>query len=78
MALRSSLIGPGQPTPSACSEKPEHYAERLMRAYEEAGTKHIFLFPAHDTKTGYELPHAEVEACGEACGETIGPRLASC
>jgi 5,10-methylenetetrahydromethanopterin reductase len=38
--------------------KPEHCAERTMRAREEAGIEHVFLFPAHDMKTGYELPHA--------------------
>jgi 5,10-methylenetetrahydromethanopterin reductase len=54
--------------------EPGHCAERLMRAHEEAGIEHVFLFPAHDMKTGYELPHAEVEAFGE----TIGPRLAGC
>jgi 5,10-methylenetetrahydromethanopterin reductase len=52
--------------------EPEHCAERLMRAQEEAGIEHVFLFPAHDMKTGYELPHAEVEAFAK----TIGPRLA--
>lgn len=51
--------------------EPEHCAERLMRAHEEAGIEHVFLFPAHDMKTAYELPHAEVEAFGK----TIGPRL---
>jgi 5,10-methylenetetrahydromethanopterin reductase len=53
--------------------EPEHCAERLMRAHEEAGIEHVFLFPAHDMKSGYELPHADVEAFGK----TIGPRLAS-
>ena len=53
--------------------EPEHCAERLIRAHEEAGIEHVFLFPAHDMKSGYELPHAEVEAFGK----TIGPRLAS-
>jgi 5,10-methylenetetrahydromethanopterin reductase len=53
--------------------EPEHCAERLMRAHEEAGIEHVFLFPAHDMKSGYELPHAEVEAFGK----TIGPQLAS-
>jgi 5,10-methylenetetrahydromethanopterin reductase len=54
--------------------EPEHCAERLMRGHEEGGIEHVFLFPAHDMKTGYELPHAEVEAFGK----TIGPRLAGC
>ncbi len=53
--------------------EPEHCAERLMRAHEEAGIEHVFLFPAHDMKTGYELPYAEVEAFEK----TIGPRLTS-
>ena len=52
--------------------EPERCADRLIRAHEEAGIGHVFLFPAHDMKTGYELPHAEVEAFGK----TIGPRLA--
>jgi 5,10-methylenetetrahydromethanopterin reductase len=52
--------------------EPEHCAERLMRANEEAGIKHVFLFPAHNMKTGYALPHVEVEAFAR----TIGPRLA--
>ena len=54
--------------------EPEHCAERLMRSHEEAGIEHVFLFPAHDIKTGYELPHTAVEAFGT----TIGPRLAGC
>ena len=41
--------------------KPEHCAERTMRVREEAGIEHVFLFPAHDMKTGYDLPHAEVD-----------------
>jgi 5,10-methylenetetrahydromethanopterin reductase len=53
--------------------EPEYCAERLMRAHEEAGIEHVFLFPAHNMKTGYDLPHAEVEAFAK----TIGPRLAS-
>jgi len=52
--------------------EPEHCAERLVRAHEEAGIEHVFLFPAHGMKTGYELPYAEVEAFRK----TIGPRLA--
>lgn len=50
----------------------ERCAERLVRAHEESGVEHVFLFPAHDAKTGYELPHAEVQAFAEV----IGPRLA--
>ena len=52
--------------------EPEHCAERLMRAQEEAGVEHVFLFPAHTFQTGYEMPGAEVEAFGRV----IGPSLA--
>jgi 5,10-methylenetetrahydromethanopterin reductase len=51
----------------------EHCAERLMRAHQEARIEHIFLFPAHDMKSSYELPYAEVEAFEK----TIGARLAN-
>jgi 5,10-methylenetetrahydromethanopterin reductase len=49
----------------------ESCAERLIRAHEEAGIDHVFLFPAHTFETGYEMPRAEVEAFGRV----IGPRL---
>jgi 5,10-methylenetetrahydromethanopterin reductase len=49
----------------------EHCAERLIRAHEEAGIDHAFLFPAHTFETGYEMPRAEVEAFGQV----IRPRL---
>jgi 5,10-methylenetetrahydromethanopterin reductase len=52
--------------------EPEYCAERLMRAQEEAGVEHVFLFPAHTFQTGYEMPGAEVETFGRV----IGPRLA--
>lgn len=51
--------------------EPEHCAERLIRAHEEAEVDHVFLFPAHTAESGYELPRAEVEAFER----TIGPRL---
>ncbi len=51
--------------------EPEYCAERLIRAWEEAGVEHVFLFPAHDAETGYQLPQAEVEAFERV----IGPRL---
>ncbi len=51
----------------------EYCAERLIRAQEEAGVKHVFLFPAHTLKTGYEMPESEVEAFGRV----IRPRLTS-
>jgi len=50
---------------------PEHCAERLLQAREEAGIEDVFLFPAHDLARSYDMPEAEVEAF-EA---VIGPRL---
>jgi 5,10-methylenetetrahydromethanopterin reductase len=46
-------------------------ADRLLRAQEETGLDHVFLFPAHSWETTYDLPRAEVEAIGR----TIGPAL---
>ena len=51
--------------------EPEYCAERLIRTRKEAGVEHVFLFPAHDLKTGYEMPEAVVEVFGQL----IGPRL---
>lgn len=50
---------------------PEHCAERLQRARDEAGVEHVFLFPAHTLEGGYEMPVREVEAFRAV----IGPRL---
>jgi 5,10-methylenetetrahydromethanopterin reductase len=50
---------------------PERCAERLLRAREEAGVEHVFLFPAHDLARGYEMPDAEVQAFERV----IRPRL---
>jgi 5,10-methylenetetrahydromethanopterin reductase len=41
---------------------PEHCLERLLRAREEAGVEHVFLFPAHTMDGGYEMPTREVDA----------------
>lgn len=41
---------------------PEHCADRLLRAREEAGIRDVFLFPAHDLAGGYRMPEAEVQA----------------
>jgi len=50
---------------------PEHCAERLLRAREEAGVDRVFLFPAHDLGGGYAMPEAEIKAFAKV----IGPRL---
>lgn len=46
-------------------------ADRLLRAREELGLTHAFLFPAHSWQTTYDLPRAEVQAFGD----TLGPAL---
>jgi 5,10-methylenetetrahydromethanopterin reductase len=51
--------------------EPEYCAERLIRAYQEARVEHVFLFPAHDIRTGYQLPQAEADAFARV----IGPKL---
>lgn len=45
-----------------CFGPPEHCAERLLRAREEAGVHHVFFFPAHDREGGYEMPVREIDA----------------
>jgi len=40
----------------------EHCRDRLLRAREEAGVDHVFLFPAHTVEGGGDLPAREVEA----------------
>jgi 5,10-methylenetetrahydromethanopterin reductase len=41
---------------------PERCADRLLRAREEAGVEHVFLFPAHTFEGGYDMPEREIEA----------------
>ena len=55
-----------------CFGPPEHCAERLLRAKQEAGVDHVFFFPAHDLAGGYAMPDAEIEAVRSV----IAPRLA--
>jgi 5,10-methylenetetrahydromethanopterin reductase len=50
---------------------PEQCAERLLRARDEVGLRHAFLFPTHTWANHYELPRAEVKAFGNV----IGPAL---
>ncbi len=73
---RAGLELPAAPEPEAISEDlaarvadafglfgpPEHCRERLLRAREEAGIEHVFLFPAHTLEGGYDMPAREVEA----------------
>jgi 5,10-methylenetetrahydromethanopterin reductase len=40
----------------------EHCRDRLLRAREEAGVDHVFLFPAHTLEGGGEMPRRELEA----------------
>lgn len=50
---------------------PEQCAARLLRARDEVGLRHAFLFPTHTWASHYDLPRAEVEAFSEV----IGPAL---
>jgi 5,10-methylenetetrahydromethanopterin reductase len=52
---------------------PEHCADRLLRAREEAGVEHVFLFPAHTLAGGYDMPEREIDAFRRV----IRPRLGS-
>lgn len=50
---------------------PDQCADRLIRARDEIGLRHAFLFPTHTWANHYELPSHEVQAFGEV----IGPAL---
>jgi 5,10-methylenetetrahydromethanopterin reductase len=52
---------------------PEHCAERLLRARDEAGVEHVFLFPAHTLAGAYAMPEPEIDAFRRV----IGPRLSA-
>lgn len=52
---------------------PEHCRDRLLRAREEAGVDHVFIFPAHTLEGGGDLPAREVEAFARI----IGPALSA-
>ncbi len=49
----------------------EACADRLLRARDEAGVDHVFLFPAHTLEGGYDMPEREIEAFARV----IRPRL---
>ena len=49
----------------------EHCADRLLRAREEAGVEHVFLFPAHTLAGGYDMPEREIDVFRRV----IRPRL---
>ncbi len=46
-------------------------AERLLRAQEETGLRHVFCFPAHSWQTTYDLPRAEVDAFHQVIGPAV-------
>jgi 5,10-methylenetetrahydromethanopterin reductase len=50
---------------------PDQCADRLLRARDEIGLRHAFLFPTHTWANHYELPRREVQAFGDV----IGPAL---
>src|SRR5579884_3586695 len=51
---------------------PEACAERMLRARDEAGVEHVFLFPAFTQETAYEMPAREVEAFRTVIAPRIG------
>ena len=51
---------------------PERCADRLLRAREEAGVEHVFLFPAHTVAGGYEMPDVEIEAVRRVIRARVG------
>ncbi len=71
----TGLSLPDEPAPEAISDEvaahicdafglfgpAEHCLDRLLRAREEAGIEHVFLFPAHTLEGGYDMPEREVE-----------------
>lgn len=50
---------------------PEYCRDRLLRAREEGGVEHVFLYPAHTIEGGADLPAREVEVFAR----TIRPAL---
>ena len=52
---------------------PDRCAERLLRAREEIGLRHAFLFPTHTWANHYQLPSAEVQAFGDVIGPALYP-----
>lgn len=82
---QAGLLVPDAPTPEAIPDDlaarisdafglfgpPELCADRLLRAREEAGVDHVFLFPAHTLAGGYEMPEREIEVFRRV----IRPRL---
>jgi 5,10-methylenetetrahydromethanopterin reductase len=56
-----------------CFGPPEHCAERLVRAREEAGVDHVFFFPAHDLEGGYAMPLDEIDAFARVMRPRLGP-----
>jgi 5,10-methylenetetrahydromethanopterin reductase len=55
-----------------CFGPPEHCAERLLRAREEAGVEHVFFFPAHDLEGGYAMPLEEIDAFARVMRPRLG------
>lgn len=55
-----------------CFGPPEHCADRLLRARDEAGVDHVFFFPAHDLAGGYEMPLREIDAFARIMRPRLG------
>ncbi len=49
----------------------ERCRDRLLRAREEAGVEHVFLFPAHTLEGGGDMPAREVDAFRRVIGPAV-------
>jgi 5,10-methylenetetrahydromethanopterin reductase len=50
---------------------PQQCADRLLRARDEVGLTHAFLFPTHNWDTTYDLPSAEIDAFASEVGPAL-------
>ena len=83
---QAGLSIPDSPDPRAISDglaariedafglfgSPEHCADRLLRAREESGVEHVFLFPAHTVDGAADMPETEIEAVRRIIRPRVG------
>jgi 5,10-methylenetetrahydromethanopterin reductase len=83
---QAGLAIPDAPTPDAISDdlagriedafglfgSAERCADRLLRAREEAGVEHVFLFPVHTVAGAYEMPEKEIDAVRRVIRPRVG------
>ena len=59
------------PGTKGTSRSAERCRDRLLRAREEAGVEHVFLFPAHTLEGGGDMPAREVDAFRRVIGPAV-------